>query len=446
MEEGQVRDIARDRVATMLGLMALAAALGGGCSRERPQAFDDEYIESLAELPQAKQSSDADLLAAIARVEEQRGAPWQLAEPPVAIAQQDNAADVIADLFFPAVLEELTEDLAGLYPRDEFQVNKLVLERMIRLRQRFDSELRQLEEALARPASRFPIEYRRGFFAETRFVDSAIACARLEAIRVAELLDADRPSDAVVPLRAMFRVAELLAAEKHVEARLAAADIRAEALRVLERIAQHEATTRSELIALLDIVEWQLAHWPGDALAWQGDRAMTLHAYEVIRDQRVHLLLTPDEVEEFRAEGILRDFPAAAKRVVDEDELYYLQAMDRLLGSCERPYHKRLETFAALRRELHELRDKDDFPLAAARLFLPAIEEGMRRQAEDRGRCEAAAIALSLAAGIEPPDYTLHPVTGKPYEITREGPIAVWAGDHQIVIPYPSAPVSTSTR
>ncbi len=154
---------------------------------------------------------------------------------------------------------------------------------------------------------------------------------------------------------------------------------------------------------------------------------MGMHAYEVVRDGKILILLTQEEMEEFAKEEILETLPAEAKRSVDKDELYYLDSMRKIIGSCSRPYHERVDLFKEIRKNLQEKRDSAEFPVVAGRMLLADIEKGHAIQARERANCEAWALALARASGRRPPLCTTNPLTGKKYRIVKQrNLIAVW--------------------
>jgi hypothetical protein len=130
-------------------------------------------------------------------------------------------------------------------------------------------------------------------------------------------------------------------------------------------------------------------------------------------------LLTVEEIEAFREEGILEQFPEAAERNVDRDERHYLETMRAVIESCARPYHARTEQIRAIRADLHEKRTSPEFPLVAGRLLLPGIGEAQLMQARDRANWEAWAVALAAATGEETIPFASCPLTGKPYRVER---------------------------
>ena len=429
-----------DRKSALALLAILSMLCCASCEARRgAKSFDEQTLESLADLPGARETTHALLRAESARITEEGGTPAQLVQndlPPT-----ENAAIALADLFAQKSLGWIGDRTEALFPVGRFQFNPVAMEGLNRFLEDHRFELDGLDEALLRGNCDFQIDFRRGFFADTSFVDTVSICARFEAFRVAQHLAANEPIEAVSPLRAMFRLIGFLASERSVEARLSAAVLRSEALLVLEAIAQHPATTSSEVIALYQIIQEQIQSWPSDSAAWIGDRALAMHSYEVIRIGKLMMLLTTDEIEIFRAEGMLRNMPSALKRTADQDEHYYLDVMRKIIASCDRPFHTRKALFQQIRSDLRDLRDTSDYPVAAARLFLTDIERGQAIQARDRALTEMWAIALALAAGLDPPDFRINPYSGKEYVVLKEESAAsVWtgeSGDGHIVVPYP---------
>jgi len=246
-----------------------------------------------------------------------------------------------------------------------------------------------------------------------------------EAFLAAESLARDDVNAAIESLGAMFRLAVCLGAEKQAVPRLEAALLRLEALAVLQAIVSHPEIdrpkiTREQLGRLSTLVGDQLRAWPPDADAWIGDRALGMHAYEAVRAGRVVELLTEEEFKRFAEEETLRDLPGATRRNVNEDELYYLETMRKIIEACANPYYKRRALFESIRQDLHHKRNSTLFPLVAGRLLLVDIEKGHVIQARDRANCEAWSLGLAAALGKERPPYRINPLTGSEYEVRKE--------------------------
>jgi predicted RNA binding protein with dsRBD fold (UPF0201 family) len=351
---------------------------------------------------------------------------------PTEIPEEENVAAGLAELFPPKRIKSILDESGKVFPFGEFKLSPSELQKAIRFRRKYELQRRQAREALKRPRCSFGIQYQAGFAADLSFVDVASICARLEAARAAELLAADDLAGAIESLGCIFRLAACLAAEKHATVRLQAALLRTEALGVLQGIVEHPevtkpAVTRPQLGQLYGMVQSQLKAWPSDADAWIGDRALGMHAYELVRAGRLMDLLTGQEVQQFAEEGILEELPKVAQRTVNQDELYYLQTMRKIIDACRRPYYERREVFAAIRKDLQQKRNEPEFPVVAGRLLLPEIEKGHAKQARDRAACEVWALALALAAGRRPPDYQVSPLTGNKYEVVnQEGAVIVF--------------------
>jgi hypothetical protein len=194
------------------------------------------------------------------------------------------------------------------------------------------------------------------------FLEHATAMHRLEAIGVAEALLVNSPAETILPLRNMFRVDTLLANLKHVASRLTAARLRGEAMRVAEAVARHPRTNPELLHHLQQLIRDQLSSWPPDADTWIGDRAMGLHAYEMVRDGQLLNLLTGEEIRLLGKQQDINSFVQSVTRSLDQDELFYLQSMRSIIESCSEPYYHRQPTIDAIATNLNQLRDTPHFP------------------------------------------------------------------------------------
>jgi hypothetical protein len=406
-------------------LAVFAAGLAGCRDGGSAQPPGVPSAESFGSLPGLRETPDRELQAELARIVDEGGTPEQLAQN--SIPPERNVAAGLQRLFLPRRVAATFEESSEIYPQGRFAFNPVRLQRAIEFHKKYDSQHQHAREALARTECSFGICYQDGFEADLGFVDVVRTCGRLEAFRAAEAIEQDDLLSAIEALGYMLRLAACLAAEKHVTCRSEGAFLRAEALAVLAAIVEHGSLAREHLAALSARLDEQLSRWPPDADAWIGDRALGMHAYEVVRAGRLVELLTPAEIDEFKREGILKDLPVAAQRTVNQDEIYYLRAMREIIDGCSRPFYARTEAFAAIRQDLQEKRNSPEFPIVAARLLLVAIENGQAIQAQDRAACEAWALALALAAGRQRSTSAVNPLTGQPYQVAREqGVVLVW--------------------
>ena len=407
-------------------LLVSALVVVGGCrDHGTPEDRSRAAAEAYGQLPGLKETPHRELQSELARIIDEKGTPELLAgnEPPA----QKNVAAGLRALLKASQVGSIFAESEVVFPPGKFAFDAVGLEKAIRFRKRYDLPRQQARAALKRPECNFGIRYQEGFLADLSFIDVVRLCGRLEAFCAADSLSRSDPDAAIESLRAMLRLASCLAAEKHPTTRFEAAFLRTEALAVLQAIVEHPKTARKHLETLHALIQGELTAWPNDADAWIGDRALGMCAYEVVRAGNLFNLLTEEEIEQFTQEGILDELPAAAQRIANQDELYYLTVMRRIIDSCGQPYYARAEMFEEIRRDLHEKRNSPDFPLVAGRLLLADIEQGHAIQARDRANCEAWSLALALAAGRDGPPYQTNPLTGKKYDVVKqEGLITVW--------------------
>jgi hypothetical protein len=396
-----------------LGLFA------GGC-REQQEAEVPEQLdaEDYGALPSLKLTPDQKLRDELARITEEGGTPELLSK--ARIAEEDNVAAGLAGLLPDTAIDAVLKGSEKIFPAGKFQFDPIRLQRTINFRRRYDAQRLQARRALGRPQCEFGIRFTAGLQAQWKFIDVVRICARLEAFAAAESLADHRLDEAIESLGLMLRWASCLGAEKLPMARLEAAFLRAEAFRVLQAIVEDERIARKHLDRLYEMVEGQLTTWPDDAHAWIGDRALGLHAYEMVRAGHLRDLLSQEEIEQFQAEDLLQEVLAAAMRNVNHDELYYLQTMRKIIASCSQPYHARRSLFDSIGSDLQENRSSPEFPFVAVWvLLLPEVRKGHAIQAQDRANWEAWALALALASGRAMPAYRINPLTAEEYRYEK---------------------------
>lgn len=397
--------------------LVFSAVLAGGCRAEKEPAPQEIVPPDYGKLPGLKRAANQKLREELARIVEERGTPELLEQ--TSVAEVDNAAAVLRELFPEHKIRSILEKSERIFPPKKLALHPAGLQKAINFRKQYDSQRRKAREALRRPKCDFGIRFTAGFPAELELIDVVRICARLETFQAAEALAGDKPDQAIDSLEVILRLAACLGKEKHGEARAQAAFIRTEAFVLLQAIVQDEKIARTHLDRLYELVQAQWKSWPGDADATVGDRALGMHAYEMVRAGNLTDLLTVEEFEQFQKEGVLRELAAAAARSVDQDELYYLQTMRKILAACDRPYYLRAELFDTIRDELQQMRNSPEFPVVAARLLLPDIRKLHVMQAQDRANWEAWSMALALATRRHLPPSQTNPLTGEKYQASK---------------------------
>jgi hypothetical protein len=404
---------------------ALALTLTACHDSQQPSELADPAADYYGNLPNLRNTPHPGLQSELARIVEEGGTPDVMCG--AAIPEEQNVAAGLTSLFGKGDAKSLLERTGEFFPRDRFQFEADELAAAIKLLRKQKSLIAAVHRVLKRPESDFRIDFQSGFEADLSFIDTVRTCCRLEALAAAEALVLEDPSQAIDCLGRILRLAACLAAERHPTTRIEAAYCRAEALVLLRAISDHPACDTTMHNSLCALVSEQLDGWPNDAEAWIGDRALGLWVYEMVQAGRLLDVLTSEEIRQFTEEAILADLAKTVQQNVQEDELFYLQAMQRIIDCCSQPYYKRSKLFQAIREELHQNRNSPQFPFVAGRLLLVDVEKGHQIQAQDRANWEAVALALAAAIDKELPPYQVNPLTGKRYEIVhQDDKVTVW--------------------
>lgn len=394
-----------------------------GCSGSTQEGVGLDDMERFGSLPYLSATRDPQLADELARIAEEGGTPEQLTQPD----DEDSLGAALTELFPEDRLDALVARSGELLPPGEFRFEPTRLQHAIAFRRKHDRQRLEVRKALKRPNRHLGIRFVAGFAADTSVIDVLRLCVRLEAFHAAELLAEDDLDGAIGAVDRMLALAQPLAAEKHLDARLHAAYLGAEALAIAQTIVAHRDATREHLQALLQTARAHLQNWPDDANAWIGERAIGLHTYELVRDGALLILLTEEEIEEFKQEGNLQVIGAAARRDADRDQLYYLEAMRRVIEACQKPHHARLARFDSIHYELQRRWGTPEHPIVAGRLLLKDLAAGSAVQALDRAQWAAWVLALATATG-ESPTQTVNPLTGEPYDVARVDTLIVVSG------------------
>lgn len=412
-----------------------------GC-KDEPKKLS-EVVAECADLPGMRTSKNSELREELKRITEEGGTPLQLVDN--LPTDEQNVAAAMVNVFDSMLVESLLNSSKECYPKDKFEFNPADFARAIAFKRSHTKQLHKIYAALKRPHCNFGVEFDQGYFYEEKFIDEVVIAARLLAFDVADRLRKRGPTKATVPLKDLFRLVECLSECKDITARIEAEQLRAQALRVMEAVANHKDTTRENTSMLYHILRKQLNNWPSDADSLIGERALVMHSYEGIRAELLPWILTKEEKAAFKSEHLMKDLEKTLMENADLDELQYLQAMRTIIESCERPYYQRSGTIFDAIEKLRSKRSSNDFAFAAVKLFLPGIDTSLQQIADDRMRCEAMAIALAGAANEKTPPYEINPRTGDPYRIEKtQSYVKVELNDDvwspKIQIPKKSAP------
>ena len=442
-----------------LTLLLSLLFLGCGSDNSAPTVDTAEQTAS-AELPLLSKTPHKDLQAELTLLIEQHATPGLLSgsgldqsAPRARFASRSKVtneqATVAAALnqAFPPISRPLVRgQLDEVYSGGPLSLSPVQLERGRDLLRKHSEAIDRFRRALADDRS-FGLPLERGVLVNLEFLEPLEIGCRLEAIAAAAALAENLPANALPHLQVMLHAAQKLGRERNVTTRLAAANLRADALFVLRSIAAHNRVTRAIHTELLRLLSASAADWPHDAQAWIGDRAAGLLIYELVRNGQYLSLLPSEEVKRLEEQKIVNVTGRAVMRNIDADQLFYLRAMRQMIDACNRPYFERTTVLKQLRRELTETEQTADYPLVAATLLLDDFETAHRRQAEDLARFRACQLALTAALGQPIDALQQNPLTGRLYTFTRT-PLSITITDSNTADPpleLPILPASLAT-
>ena len=415
-----------------------------GCAREEPPVIE------LASLPYLRHSHHPDLQAELARLESEQATP-QLLDRILAgsiLAEGILAEDAAANSDHPKTASEeasrLAERLSEICPAQDVQLtlqsadrlfaegtldlDPVTLEKSRAILQECAEQQRTYRQLFQHEDFRFAVSLNDGLMADLSFLTHARLAHRLEMLAAAEGLAAGAPSVVLPNLRNMLRIDARLAELYHVGARRTAAELRANALAVVAVMFQHPECSHLVFDEVLMMLESELTHWPPERNVWIGDRALGLHAYEMVRDGQLMSILTADEITVLEEQGDLQAFASAVQNGLDADEWFYLSTVRELLTEVDKPFCQRLPFLEQLTSEIESLSDTPRYPLFAARVLLSDIAVVQRELAADRARCEAWVLALCAAKGMTSETLPKSPVTCDAYTLTRTADAVVVGG------------------
>jgi hypothetical protein len=397
----------------LIGTFVVGALVGCGAAESETADF--------ATLPRARQTHHTALRDELARLVAEQATP-ELFTPSRGVEAWDygadqRLADALQSVLTPPALNRALRQLDRAYPQGRFAFDPISLPAAIAVSAQYQPQRDQYRALFGQDELPLALDLTSGLLADLSLLDHATCFHRLEAIAAGEALQAGHPEEVVASLGRMLRVDTRLAGIPHVGSRLLAARLRHEALRVLEAVAEHPRATPAVLVSLRQLLETSLAQWTPDRHAWEGDRILGLHAYEMIRDNQLLNVLTAREIDALKRDGKLEPFVTAVMQGVDDDQWFYLHAMRQVIDHCDRPFFERRKVLDQIAAELESLRATSRFPIFAARVLLPNLLSGHRAQALDRARCEAWTLALSAATGRPVNEPPVNPVTGVPFRL-----------------------------
>lgn len=396
------------------GLAVLASFVG--CQSSEVSVAD--MVTLAAKLEKTKQSSHIQLQDELRRLSADRALPEQIdSRRNAGVLNPESFAAQIHEILDDAQTDRILKRLPDFFPNGRQSSVAVTLESSAGFLQFYQTAHQAARKALDGPQSRFEWLAVEGWFADTRFTDRATALCGLELIAGLDAASRDDIASSVAALSYSGRIIRLLAEEDHLVSRLAAVDLRVKWLHLMDSIVRQPSIGHDDLKLIYELLMRQMAQWPDEQMAWITDRALGLQTFELVRQGHYLSLLSKVEADALAAEGMHLIKARAVQRYIDEDEVFYLDVMRRLIDLQRFPYFERAKVLIAIEDQLATAEKLEKYPQLSVEMLLPDTLLAMRRIADDRARCEAWSLALAGALRITPPEYATNPVSGFAYQV-----------------------------
>ena len=359
----------------------------------------------------------------LARIRAERGLPWQILErQPPAGGPDDLTAAALGAFNSVAEIDRLHRSLDEMWPYEALDFPPVSLEHARRLIARYRPASDLFLMRLRQPTGEFRVGLDQGIVEDTSWVSAALLIARIEVLEAIRAVQEGVPDKSIEPLSDLARLVLRMERCPSLVAHLAAVDIRRWIVCGMRAAAMSDQANRNTHQLLFELSSADRRERQDGRLAWIGDRAAGMHAYEMVRAGEFLSLLSDEEYQALSDRRETMDHALVVRRNVDQDQTYFLKTMRELIERTPQPYYERRvwldETFEALDRD----RAAPRFPSVAADLLLIGITTAQQRLA--RGTARSDAWHLALAAAIEQPltePPTVNVETGEAFEVLIDG-------------------------
>lgn len=267
----------------------------------------------------------------------------------------------------------------------------------------------------------FGVSWELGYFNDLEFLYQAGAGCRLLLVESLYQIE-DSPRVAIERFAQAWRWTDWLASSQHLEARVQAAQLRGEALLVLEVLANRPTASTAQLAEFRQILQRSLSDWPTTKSTLVRERALGLATYEAIRLGLIDMLFTLDERTKLRSDGVYESLRAADEERIDADEAAYLAYMREIIRVADQPFYARKKHLVECDRLLRASEQAENYAWFANYLFVldNSLTLAQAEMARDRGRVAGWVHLLAKATGANPPGDEVNPLNGKKYVVQQQ--------------------------
>jgi hypothetical protein len=247
--------------------------------------------------------------------------------------------------------------------------------------------------------------------------------ALLEEYVVAQALLEGNIEEAMEALDYVFRITYLASMLGNVGTRADAAAVRLRAFEVMQRIVLDPKFEKAHLIKLRNILLEERKNWTSEYVAWFGDRASGMMLYHNVMLRGLNAL-EPAELASLDERGVTGRFNRGFMKYHEQDKIFYLRSMQKILDVSEEPFTKRLDVLSQIQTGLLATEHTyDDEGIAkehfVANIMLKEVDRFMRLFAADQAALDRAIVAILRSLDQGGTERYRNPFTDEPYEVRK---------------------------
>lgn len=379
--------------------------------------------------------ADRNLKAELAKLRAS-GAPLTLVEAaPPEVPADDNAAVLYEQAFVGLPQGDDAEQIAKFISSDEEKRAQASPEAVAEILSRHEVELRLLEQAAARPACRFPVNWEAGAHATFPHFKHIRNAAGILVARATVDAQHGRAGEALQSIRLIIRMSDHIAAEPILISQLVRISCQAMALDALKRVMGIAPLSRSDARRMYEALR-RIDNMGPFTRAMEGERCASLWMFDaIVQDSKAARGINYDPNNPGGMPGRLLSSPLAPLwfPFLKQDEVYHIRHWNRIVELSRRPFREVRDDYSALEKRAHGL----PWYALVTRLYAPAFSRITAQRDMATARIGLAEHALALRVyqddtGSYPPSLTAlrekvgwplpeDPFSGKDFIYRREG-------------------------
>jgi len=273
---------------------------------------------------------------------------------------------------------------------------------------------------LLQPGARLPIDVEQGYLADPSWTGTVHCLARAELLHAGISAGSGNLDEAITAAAFAMAYADRLNQVPRVTARQVAIQIREEVCVTLRALLRTSQLTPSHLQTLTTVFQQTHQSWPKDQPIWATERACGLHFFEMVRAGHLASLLTREEYESLSGGGTLDEYQRNVLQNITDDQVFYLQAMSKLVAAAEQPYFERIDTLNELSDAVSQSQSSAKPLRISSDFLLIDYHAQQAAMAKDEAVVLTWLFALQTSTGNASAEPPIEPFSGKQVEVENE--------------------------